>query len=171
MLSLTSLFPPAPVFIWPLASTAKSLSSQGHVGKAILCVGMKWCYISPISPHLTIQTWLHAKFSTFILRIVDETWCRNINLWIHVKNEKSLVFFSPLLWAERNIWIWCVKYYNEIYNYQTKQSDLARLIPYLWLKLHWDKGRDRLFKIKNQSPVCLETTISLAQKVKWLAFD
>ncbi len=39
MLSLTSLFPPAPVFIWPLASTAKSLSSQGHVGKAILCGG------------------------------------------------------------------------------------------------------------------------------------
>lgn len=102
MLSLATLFPPAPVFIWPLASTAKSLSSQRHVGKAILCGGIKWCYISPISPQLTIQTWLHAKFSTFILRIVDETWCRNINLWIHVKNEKRLVFFH-LCYEQRGI--------------------------------------------------------------------
>lgn len=72
MLSLTSLFPPAPVFFWPLASTAKSLSSQGQVGKAILRGGKKWCFISPISPHLTIQPWLHAKFGTFTLRIVEK---------------------------------------------------------------------------------------------------
>jgi len=37
------------------------------------CVGeKKWCFISPISSHLTITTWLHAKFGTFTLRIEEK---------------------------------------------------------------------------------------------------
>lgn len=97
MLSLTSLFPLAPEFIWPLAATAKSLSSQGHVGKGILCGGIKWCYISPISPHLTIQTWLHAKFSTFILRVVEKYETEAHEFISEVKRVWSVFTFNYLL--------------------------------------------------------------------------
>lgn len=109
MLSLTSLFPPAPEFIWLLASTAKSLSSQGHVGKAILCGGIKCCYISPISPPW--QSKLGCKPS---LALPHSDKQRNIDvehwkIFIHVEYDASLVYFSPhhrFDMIKPNMWHW-----------------------------------------------------------------
>jgi len=51
---------------------ARRIQELGGIVMLMKAFWKKWCFISPISSHLTITTWLHAKFGTFTLRIEEK---------------------------------------------------------------------------------------------------